>query len=156
MVALLREVLVKRPGSAFARAFEDPANGFLHPVDLAEAQRQHDALTQTLTDLGVMVHELGTEADSPDLTYVFDPALVSSSGAILLRPGKRNRLEEPAALREWFGDNGIPIAGVVDPPGAKRRDVALQSVKRYPRTIGRVRQVGPPLPLMPISVAGKV
>ena len=40
MVAPLREVLVKRPGEAFGRAFDDPAHGFLHPVDLEEARRQ--------------------------------------------------------------------------------------------------------------------
>ena len=43
MTAPLVEVLVKRPGPAFGAAFDDPAHGFLHPVDLARAQREHDA-----------------------------------------------------------------------------------------------------------------
>ena len=67
MTAPLREVLVKRPAAAFAAAFDDPAHGYLHAVDLAAAQREHDALTELLTDLGATVHELGEEHD-PDLT----------------------------------------------------------------------------------------
>ena len=32
------------PGTAFGRAYDDPAHGFLHPVDLGEARRQHNEL----------------------------------------------------------------------------------------------------------------
>jgi dimethylargininase len=117
MVAPLREVLVKRPGLAFGRAFDDAAHGFLHGVDLEEARRQHDALTGTLSGLGVTVHELGAETDSPDLVYTFDPALVSRKGAILLRPGKATRLGEEAELERWFTARGIPIAGRIESPG---------------------------------------
>jgi len=98
MTAPLREVLVKRPGSAFGRAFEEPAHGYLHPVDLELAQRQHDAFVALLDDLGVAVHGLDAETDSPDLVYTFDPLLVADGGAIPLRPGKPNRLGEPAVL----------------------------------------------------------
>ena len=41
MTAPLRRVVLRRPGAAFGRAFDDPAHGFLHPVDLPLAQRQH-------------------------------------------------------------------------------------------------------------------
>ena len=57
MTAPLHDVLVKRPGAAFGAAYENPAHGFLHQVDLPEAQRQHDAFCQVLTDLGVRVHQ---------------------------------------------------------------------------------------------------
>ena len=43
MTVPLRDVLVKRPGAAFGAAFDDPAHGFLHPVDLEIARREHDA-----------------------------------------------------------------------------------------------------------------
>jgi N-dimethylarginine dimethylaminohydrolase len=117
MVSPLREVLVKRPGPAFARAFEDSTHGFLHHVDIDEAQRQHDALCQILLDLGVTVHELDAEIASPDLVYTFDPALVTERGAILLRPGKPTRRDEPQALGQWFAAHDIPIAGVIEPLG---------------------------------------
>src|SRR3990172_10028 len=35
LVAPLREALVKRPGPAFGRAFDDPAHRFLHAGDLS-------------------------------------------------------------------------------------------------------------------------
>src|SRR5690242_9045558 len=94
MTGPLREVLVKRPGSAFGRAFEDAAHGFLRAVDLPRAQREHDALRATLERLGVTVHEIGLELASPDLVYTFDPALVTDRGAVLLRSGKANRRGE--------------------------------------------------------------
>jgi dimethylargininase len=111
MTADLRDVLVKRPGEAFGAAYENPAHGFLHPVDLAEAQRQHDAFCQVLTDLGVRVHQLDAETGSPDLTYTFDPALVTDRGMIGLRSGKPTRVGEAAALLQWAADHEIPVAG---------------------------------------------
>jgi dimethylargininase len=111
MTADLRDVLVKRPGEAFGAAYENPAHGFLHPVDLAEAQRQHDAFCQVLTDLGVRVHQLDAETGSPDLTYTFDPALVTDRGMIGLRSGKPTRVGEAAPLLQWAADHEIPVAG---------------------------------------------
>ena len=44
MTAPLREVLVKAPGPAFGAAFDDPAVGFVRPVDLEQARREHDGI----------------------------------------------------------------------------------------------------------------
>lgn len=116
--APLRDVLVKRPGPAFGRAFDDPAAGFLRPVDLAAAQREHDALASLLDRLAVRVHELGTELDGdPDLSYVFDPLLVVGDGAIPLRPRKPNRAGEPGVLAAWLSERDVPIVGRIDAPG---------------------------------------
>ncbi len=111
MTAPLREVLVQAPGAAFGRAFEDPAVGFLHAVDLDRARREHDGLVAVLDRLGVRVHELGADTDDPDLVYVFDPLLVADGGAIPLAPGKPNRRGEPAVLEAWTSANGIPTLG---------------------------------------------
>ena len=116
--ATLREVLVKRPGPAFGRAFDDPAHGFLRPVDLDGAQREHDGLVEALAGLGARVHVLDHEPiDDPDLVYVFDPLLVTDAGAIPLRPGKPNRRDEPEVLERWLNDQGIPTAGRIEAPG---------------------------------------
>lgn len=117
MVAPLREVLVKAPGPAFGRAFDDPALGFLHAVDLERARREHDVLVGTLESLGVRVHVLGVETDDADLVYVFDPLLVADGGAIPLRPGKPNREGEPAVLEAWAAAHGIPTLGRIEAPG---------------------------------------
>ena len=117
MTAPLREVLVKRPGPAFGRAFDDPAHGFLHRVDLDVAQREHDAFVDVLASLGPRVHVLDVEIASPDLTYTFDPLLVADGGAIPLRPGKPNRVPESAVLEAWTSGAGIPTLGRIEAPG---------------------------------------
>jgi dimethylargininase len=115
--APLRDVLVQRPGGAFGRAFDDPAHGFLHPVDLERAQREHDAFTALLRRLGVVVHELGSDGPHPDLTYAFDPLLVTDRGVIPLRSGKSTRRGEECELERWMGARAIPTLGRIGAPG---------------------------------------
>jgi len=117
MTAPLREVLVKRPGPAFAAAFDDPAHGFLHAVDLDLARREHDAFVETLASLGPTVHALDAETASPDLVYTFDPLLVSDRGTIALRAGKPNRIGESDVLEAWTRAHGIPVLGRIEAPG---------------------------------------
>jgi dimethylargininase len=117
MSAPLHEALVKRPGPAYGRAFDDPAHGYRHPVDLRLAMAEHDAFTELLTRLGVVVHELGTETGSPDLVYAFDPLLVTDRGAIPLRSGKATRLGEEATIEAWTLARGIPTIGRIEAPG---------------------------------------
>jgi N-dimethylarginine dimethylaminohydrolase len=114
MTSPLLDVLVKRPGPAFGAAFDDPAHGFLHPVDLDLARREHDAFLETLAALGPRVHVLETELSTPDLVYTFDPLLVTDRGAIPLRPGKPNRSPEPAAIEAWTTAAGIPTLGLIE------------------------------------------
>src|SRR4051794_18378496 len=116
--APLRDVLVMRPGRGFGQAFDDPAHGFLHPVDLAVAQREFDGMVETLDQLGVRVHALDADPESDaDLCYVFDPLLIGPEGATPLRPGKPNRQGEPAILERWLLDRSVPIVGRIEAPG---------------------------------------
>ena len=117
MSSPLLDVLVKRPGPAFGAAFDDPAHGFLHPVDLDLARREHDAFVEVLASLGPRVHVLDVELETPDLVYTFDPLLVTDRGAIPLRPGKPNRAPEPAAIESWTTGFGIPTLGRIEAPG---------------------------------------
>lgn len=117
MTAPLRDVLVKPPGPAFGRAFDDPAHGFLWACNLEVAQREHEQFRDLLASLGARVHVLETEVDSPDLLYAFDPLLITDRGAIPLRPGKPNRQVEPAAIEGWTRAHGIPTIGRIEAPG---------------------------------------
>ena len=116
-VAPLREALLKAPGPAFGRAFETPAYGFLHPGNLDVAKREHAVFSELLASLGTTVHMLDVEIDSPDLLYAYDPLIVTDRGAIPLRPGKPNRLPEPAAIEAWTSAHGIPTHGRIEAPG---------------------------------------
>ena len=153
MSAPLLDVLVKRPGPAFGAAFDDPAHGFLHPVDLdrrpARARRvRRDAGRASVP----RVHVLETELDSPDLVYTFDPLLVTDRGAIPLRPGKPNRAGEPAAIEAWTtrrrDPDGRPDRGaghgrgrrhVLAPAGpVLHRADAADERRRAPRQLGAI------------------
>jgi dimethylargininase len=117
MTAPLREVVLRAPGPSFGRAFDDPAHGFLHPVDLDIARRQHASFADLLTRLGVNVHVLDDEDLGPDSVYVFDPLLITDRGAVALRPGKETRRGEEAALERWTVAAGIPTLGRIESPG---------------------------------------
>ena len=150
MTAPLRDVLVQRPGAAYGAAFDDPAHGFLHPVDLARARREHDAFTDLLARLGVRVHELGAVATRhPDLVYAFDPLLLTDRGSIALRSGKPTRRGEEAEVEAWLTARGVPTlgriaaAGTVDGGDTFWLRPDLFCVGRTLRTNGEgIRQLG--------------
>jgi N-dimethylarginine dimethylaminohydrolase len=114
MVDPLRRVLVKRPDEVFGSA--DPAVWhYTSRPDLAEAQREHDALTEILRVAGAeVVDHAEPQPGRADAIYVFDPALVTDRGAVILRMGKALRRGEEAALARRFEALGIPILATLD------------------------------------------
>jgi N-dimethylarginine dimethylaminohydrolase len=113
MVAPLRRVLVRRPDEAFAAA--DPARWhYAARPDLGAAQAEHDRLTAVLRDGGAQV--LFHDADLPDLAdaiFVFDPALVTDAGAVMLSMGKELRRGEETAMARRFEELGIPVVAAL-------------------------------------------
>ena len=114
MVEPLRRVLVKRPEEAFAAA--DPERWhYTSRPDLDEARREHDALVEILAEAGAEV--IGHPEPQPeraDAIFVFDPALVTDRGAVILRMGKELRRGEEAAMARRFRDIGVPILAELD------------------------------------------
>ena len=111
MVAPLRRVVMRRPGEAMAAA--DPGRWhYASAIDLAAARAAHDALADALRawDVEVLYHEepLPEHADS---VFVFDPALVTDSGAVLLRMGKELRRGEEEPLGRTLQACGGPLHG---------------------------------------------
>jgi len=109
MVGQLRRVLVKRPDEAFA--VDDPARWHYasHP-DLKEARREHDALVEILIGAGAeVIDHPEPQPDRADAIFVFDPALVTDRGAVILRMGKELRRGEEAAMAQRFREIGVPI-----------------------------------------------
>ena len=111
MVAPLRRVVMRRPGEAMAAA--DPGRWhYASAIDLGPARAAHDAFADALRDWGVEVlyHEepLPEHADS---VFVFDPALVTDAGAVLLRMGKELRRGEEEPLGRTLQACGVPLYG---------------------------------------------
>jgi len=109
MVAPLRRVLVRRPDAAFGDA--DPARWhYTAPPDLEEARREHDAFTDLLRSAGAEVIEHAEpQPDRADAIFVFDPALITDRGAVLLRMGKALRRGEEDALGRRLREIGVPL-----------------------------------------------
>ena len=109
MIAPLRKVLVKPPGRAFAGA--DPARWhYVARPDLEAARREHDAFVQILSDAGaeVFTHD-ESQPERADAIYVYDPAIVTNQGAIVLRMGKDLRRGEEGSMARRLEELGVPV-----------------------------------------------
>jgi N-dimethylarginine dimethylaminohydrolase len=114
MTAPLRRVLMRRPGPEMAAA--DPARWhYTSAIDLEEARGAHDAFADALRawDVEVLYHEepLPEHADS---VFVFDPALVTDRGTLLLSMGKELRRGEEEPLARTLQACGVPIYGLLE------------------------------------------
>jgi N-dimethylarginine dimethylaminohydrolase len=109
MIAPLRRVLVKRPDETFA--VDDPAKWhYTAQPDLALAQQEHDGLVALLRQSGAdVIYHDGVQSDRADAIYVFDPALITDQGAIILSMGKPLRRGEEQAMARRFEALGIPV-----------------------------------------------
>ena len=106
MTEPLRRVLVRRPGG-LERWSE---YGWRSAPDPAQIQAEHEAFCAALVEAGAEVVVAEPLDGNPDAVYVYDPAIVSDRGAILLRPGKNARQPEVDAMRRELERTGIPIA----------------------------------------------
>jgi N-dimethylarginine dimethylaminohydrolase len=117
MVAPIRRILVKRPDRAFA--VENPERwNYTGRPDLASAQREHDELVKLLKRSGaeVVAHD-EVQADRADAIYVFDPALITNRGAVILCMGKDLRRGEEAAMKRRLEALGIPTIFAIEGSG---------------------------------------
>jgi dimethylargininase len=115
MTGPLRRVLVRPPGTDLSRWRE---YGWRAEPDAVRIAEEHERLQAALAEAGAEVVVAATSADGNlDAVYVYDPALVADSGAILLRPGKAERQGEVAMMRADFTEAGVPIAAELAKPG---------------------------------------
>jgi dimethylargininase len=117
MTATLRRVLVRPPRAAGFATWRE--YGWRSEPDVAKLAEEHEAFCNALGAGGaeVLLAETSLPTD-PDAIYVFDPAIVSDSGAIVLRPGKEARLVEMNAIAADFERAGVPIAARLEAPAA--------------------------------------
>jgi dimethylargininase len=115
MTAPLRRVLLRAPTAEHLRFWRE--YGWRAEPDRAGIAREHEALCELLTGAAAEV-VLAEEpiAGDPDAIYVYDPALISDAGAVLLRPGKPGRRGEPEALGADLARAGVPAAGHLGEP----------------------------------------
>ena len=115
MTAPLRRVLVRPPHPADAARWRE--YGWRAAPDLAAAATEHEALREILANAGAEVIVVEGERGNPDAIYAYDPVLVGDHGAVLLRPGKDGRVNEPSALEGGLAEAGVPVAARIEAPG---------------------------------------
>jgi dimethylargininase len=80
-------------------------------------EEEHEAFRALVADAGAEVVVAATPHSlDPDAIYVYDPALVTDDGAVMLRPGKEGRRGEVEVMAADFVEAGLPIAGRLDAP----------------------------------------
>jgi len=109
IVGPLERVLVRPPQSEDVVSWE--RLGWRAAPDFAELLVEHERFRALLADAGAEVVEAAGEPGNLDSIYVYDPALVTPDGALLLRPGKPERQGEPGALEPALAAAGVPILG---------------------------------------------
>jgi N-dimethylarginine dimethylaminohydrolase len=78
---------------------------------------EHEAFREILLDFGAEVFVAQTPGPAnPDAIYVYDPALVTDEGALLLIPGKEGRRGEVADMFADLTEAGVPVMGKLNPP----------------------------------------
>ena len=115
MTAPLRRVLVVAPRPEEAGRWKEA--GWRAAPDPGRLAAEHEAFREELGAAGAEVVVAETSpASGLDAIYPYDPALVLTRGALLLRPGKESRLGEIEPLGEALHAAGVPTAARVGAP----------------------------------------
>jgi N-dimethylarginine dimethylaminohydrolase len=78
---------------------------------------EHEAFRALLAEAGADVVLAQTpQGANPDSIYVYDPAIVSERGAVLLRPGKDGRRGEVETMAADLVEAGVPVAARLEAP----------------------------------------
>jgi N-dimethylarginine dimethylaminohydrolase len=101
--------MVRRPDESFA--VDDPLVWhYTGRPDLEIAQQEHDGLVALLRQAGAeVIYHDEPQHERADAIFVFDPAIVTDHGAIMLSMGKAQRRGEEAAMTHRFESLGIPL-----------------------------------------------
>ena len=117
MTETLRRVLVRPPRAAGFTTWRE--YGWRSEPDVGKLAEEHESFCNALAAGGAEVVAAETPVPTdPDAIYVFDPAIVSDGGAIVLRPGKEGRLVEMDAIAADFEHAGVPIAARLEAPAS--------------------------------------
>jgi N-dimethylarginine dimethylaminohydrolase len=114
MTGALERVLVRPPLAEDAARWRE--HGWRAAPDHPSAAAEHEVFCGLLENAGAEVVVSCHDPGNPDAIYVFDPVLVGTEGALLLRPGKEVRRGEPDALGPVLEAAGVPVVGAIGEP----------------------------------------
>jgi dimethylargininase len=114
MTGRLERVLVRPPLVEDAEHWRE--YGWRAAPEQAAAAGEHELLCGLLEAAGAEVVVSRHDPGNPDAIYVYDPVLVGTQGAVLLRPGKEGRRREPAAISAALTAAHVPVAAELAAP----------------------------------------
>jgi N-dimethylarginine dimethylaminohydrolase len=109
MIASLRHVLVHMPGAELNQAAWSDY-GLPGELDFPRACDQLSAFLEILVAHGIVIEHL-TEGTSLQSTAVYDPALITDEGAVILRSGRPERRAEALPMARRLLELDIPVIG---------------------------------------------
>jgi N-dimethylarginine dimethylaminohydrolase len=111
----LQRVYVRPPSPEALTAWRE--YGWHGEPDAQAAADEHAAFRAVLEEAGaeVVVGTTPVHGD-PDAIYAYDPVLITDAGAVLLRPAKAGRREEPVAVATDLEAARVPVLAAVEPP----------------------------------------
>jgi N-dimethylarginine dimethylaminohydrolase len=118
MVSRLRRVIVRKP--TMSKSEHDWRTfGYNMSIDQDETEVEHAAFVELIESHGIDVIQAGPDPiGALDAIFPYDPSIITNAGAILLRPGKRQRLDEVRFHEATYFDLGIPVIGRITAPGS--------------------------------------
>jgi N-dimethylarginine dimethylaminohydrolase len=115
MIGRLLRVLIRPPRREDVAVWR--AYGWQSEPDFDRLAAEHAAFASLLADAGAEVVVAETPLSSClDAIYVYDPAIVTDRGAVLLRPGKEGRRVEVEAMAADLVEAGVPLAARLEAP----------------------------------------
>ena len=111
----LRRVLLRPPRAEELSSCR--TLGWRGQPDAVAIAEEHAQLCELLGNAGaevVLAH--AAVPGSADAIYVYDPVLIADDGAVLLRLGKEQRVDEARSLEPALTQAGVPIAGRMEQP----------------------------------------
>jgi N-dimethylarginine dimethylaminohydrolase len=112
--ALLKAVLLHRPGTEFAGIENPDEIQMLAIPNVEKIQKQHDAIAEAYRKAGISVTYVEPNVKPPPNTiFVADLMFMTPEGVILARPASTVRAGEERFVARRLADIGIPIVSCI-------------------------------------------
>ncbi|HEU4768845.1 MAG TPA: arginine deiminase family protein [Pyrinomonadaceae bacterium] len=136
---MFTKAIVRPPGTTFASGHTS--------VDLGKpdhdlALRQHEAYCHTLESCGITLIRLSPDDNHPDSTFVEDPAIVTTRGAIITRPGAESRLGEIHEIERTLRDHYPDLSSILAPGTVDGGDICAAGDHYFIGLSGRTNEAG--------------
>ena len=122
MVSPIKKILIKHPQNAYINQSkietESASLNYVGVPDYEIACSDYNSFLNLISTLDIEVHSLPIYQDTTlDSIYTHDPCVISDKGIILCNMGKKDRVHEPHAVKEYFESINVPILGHIENPG---------------------------------------